>query len=328
VTDTLSDVLRAVRLTGSVFFAVNASAPWVAETPHGSKLAPHLLPGVEHVIDYHVVTAGACWGGLANEPPVRLEAGDVIVFPHGDAHTISSAPGMRGNPELGVQSLAGQPRLPVALSIQGGGEERAQLICGFLGCDARPFNPLLATLPRVIHLRGSGSSDVVMRHLVELAVEESNSPRSGGECMLSKLSELLFVEVVRRYVAALPRENVGWLAGLRDDSIGRALQKLHERPAHEWSLESLAKEVGMSRSMLAERFLHFVGMPPIQYLAKWRIQLAASLLRSSKFGLAEIAERVGYGSEAALSRAFKRWVGIAPAPYRRGELPPSPPSTA
>jgi AraC-like DNA-binding protein len=168
-----------------------------------------------------------------------------------------------------------------------------------------------------MHLRGSGENGSVLRHLVELAVAESSTPKAGSDCVLSRLSELLFVEVVRRYVAALPAQNVGWFAGLRDEQIGRALQRLHQRPAHAWSLEELAKDVGMSRSMLAERFTHFVGVPPIQYLAQWRIQLAAVSLRSSNSGLAEIAERVGYGSEAALSRAFKRWVGVAPALYRR-----------
>jgi AraC-like DNA-binding protein len=153
--------------------------------------------------------------------------------------------------------------------------------------------------------------------LVELAVVETRTPSSGSNCVLSRLSELLFVEVVRRYVAAQPKENAGWLAGLRDESVGRALQKLHQRPTHAWSLEELGKEAGLSRTLLAERFTHFVGMPPIQYLARWRIQLAAAELRSGKASLAEIAERVGYGSEAALSRAFKRWVGVAPAHYRR-----------
>jgi AraC-like DNA-binding protein len=320
VTDTLSDVLRAVRLTGAVFFAIDASAPWVAEAPQGCVVAPHMMPGVEHVIEYHVVTSGSCWGGLVGEPAIRLEAGDIIVFPQGDSHVMSSAPGMRGDPELAAQALAHPGRLPVAFSLHGGGPECAQIICGFLGCDARPFNPLLAALPRVIHLPATGQTDSVTRRLVELAVAETNTPKSGSDCALSRLSELLFVEVVRRYVSGLPAEHVGWFAGLRDESIGKALHKLHQRPAHPWSLEELAKEVGMSRSMLAERFAHFVGIPPIQYLAQWRIQLAASLLRSSKLGIAEIAERVGYGSETALSRAFKRCVGVAPAPYRRGEL--------
>jgi len=317
VTDTLSDVLRAVRLTGAVFFAIDASTPWVTEAPPAAMVAPYIMPGVDHVIEYHVITAGSCWGGLLDEPAIQLEAGDIIVFPQGDPHVISSAAGMRAKLDLTPHERASKSPLPLAISIDGGGADRTQFICGFLGCDARPFNPLLATLPRVIHLRGGGASGSVLRHLVELAVAESGAPKAGSDCILSRLSELLFVEVVRRYAAALPTDTVGWFAGLRDEQIGRALQKLHQRPAHPWSLEELAKEVGMSRSMLAERFSHFVGVPPIQYLAKWRIQLAAALLRTNRSGLAEIAERVGYGSEAALSRAFKRWVGVAPALYRR-----------
>jgi AraC-like DNA-binding protein len=315
--DTLSDVLRAVRLTGAVYFAIDASAPWVAETPPSREIAPHIMPGVDHVIEYHALTSGSCWGGLVGEPPVRLEAGDVIVFPQGDAHVISSAPGMRGGPKIEDVNPS-QKRLPVAVSIQGGGKERAQIICGFLGCDARPFNPLLATLPRVIHVRGAGERESALRRLVDLALLESSAPRTGSDCVLSRLSELLFVEVVRNYVDTLPPENAGWFSGLRDPNVGRALQRLHESPARAWSLEELAKEAGVSRSILAERFAHFVGVPPIQYLAQWRIQLAASLVRSSTSSLAEIAQHVGYGSEAALSKAFKRWVGVAPAFYRNG----------
>jgi AraC-like DNA-binding protein len=229
---------------------------------------------------------------------------------------MSSAPGMRGTAELESFRTASRTQLPLKLSMQGGGSDRTQVICGFLGCDAKPFNPLLATLPRVIHMPSAGDGGSVLRSLVELAVAECNAPRPGSESVLSRLSELLFVEVVRRYVSQLPPEGRGWIAGLRDEHIGLALQKLHERPAHPWSLEELAKAVGVSRSTLAERFAELVGVPPIQYLAQWRIQLAASLLRAGKASLAEIADRVGYGSEAALSRAFKRQVGVAPAHYR------------
>lgn len=316
--DTLSDVLRAVRLHGAVFFKVEATTPWAAEAPAGESVATHIMPGVEHVIEYHVVTRGSCWGGLVDEPAIRLEAGDVIVFPQGDAHVLSSDPGMRGRPDPEAFRMVKHSRVPVSLSINGGGSESAQLVCGFLGCDARPFNPLLATLPRVIHLRATAGDS--LPHLVELAVAESKQERAGGECVLSKLSELLFVEVVRRYIAQMPPESVGWFAGMRDENIGRALQKLHERPSHDWSLEELARESGLSRSVLAERFAQLVGVPPIQYLAQWRIQLAAPLLRSGKSSLAEIADRVGYGSEAALSRAFKRQVGVAPAFYRTGKV--------
>lgn len=319
--DTLSDVLRAVRLTGAVFFSVDATTPWVAETPGGKAVGPHIMPGVEHVIEYHVVTSGSCWGGIVDEPALKLSAGDIIVFPQGDSHVMSSAPGMRGAPDFESFRTLNQGRLPLSISLRGGGPERTQLVCGFLGCDARPFNPLLATLPRVMHLRAEGN-DTTLRTLVDLALAESETQRAGGDCVLSRLSELLFVEVVRRYVAQLPPEGVGWFAGLRDPHIGLALQRLHERPAHDWSLDELAKDCGVSRSVLAERFAHLVGVPPIQYLAQWRIQLAASLLRGSRAGLAEIAERVGYGSEAALSRAFKRQVGVAPAQYRRSAEAP------
>jgi AraC-like DNA-binding protein len=318
-TDTLSEVLRAVRLTGAVFFAVDASAPWVAETPDARELRPYLLPGAEHVIDYHVITHGSCWGGILGEPPVRLEAGDVIAFPQGDPHVISSSPGMRGGPELAAVRETATSRLPVRIEKNGGGAERAGLICGFLGCDARPFNPLLSTLPRMLHMPRRASDDGLLEQLIKLALAESEARRAGGECVLSRLSELLFVEVVRRYLSSLPPENVSWLAGLRDESIGRVLGKFHDRPAHDWSLDELAREVGMSRSALAERFSHFVGIPAMQYLAQWRIQLASTLLSSTSEGLAEIAERVGYGSEAALSRAFKRWVGVAPGEWRRGK---------
>jgi len=316
-TDTLSEVLRAVRLTGAVFLAVDASAPWVAEAPPARDIGPHIMPGVEHVIEYHVITAGSCWGGIIDDPPVRLETGDIIVFPQGDAHVLSSSPGMRRLPDNDWLQHARAGRLPLALRMEGGGTERAELICGFLGCDARPFNPLLTTLPRVIHVPRRAADDGLLEQFVKLALSESTTRRPGGECVLARLSELLFVEVVRRYLSTLPPENVGWLAGLRDDNVGRALGKLHDRPAYGWSLAELAREVGMSRSMLAERFAHFVGVPPMQYLAQWRMQLAATLLSGTSLNLSEIAERVGYGSETALSHAYKRWVGVAPAEWRR-----------
>ncbi len=318
-TDTLSEVLQAVRLTGAVFFAIDASAPWVAETPHAREIGPHIMPGIEHVIEYHVVTSGRCWGGIVGEAPIRLETGDIIVFPQGDAHVISSAPGMRGDVDHAGFRNARTHRLPIAIKKDGGGSERAAVICGFLGCDARPFNPLLATLPRVMRVPRMQGDHGLLDQFVNLALTESSHPHAGSEAVLARLSELMFVEVVRRHVASLPPENVGWLAGLRDESIGRALGKLHDCPAHGWTLDELAREVGMSRSVLAERFMHFVGVAPMHYLAQWRMQLAASLLSSTSKSLAEIAERVGYGSEAALSRAFKRQVGVAPADWRRGK---------
>jgi AraC-like DNA-binding protein len=316
--DTLSEVLRAVRLTGAIFFAIDASEPWVAEAAPSKEIGRHLMPGVDHLIEYHVIIAGSCWAGIVGEEPRRLEAGDIIVFPQGDPHVLSSEPGMRSLPESDIVRRAATSRLPISIKTGGGGSHGAEVICGFLGCDDRPFNPLLSTLPRMIHLPRA-ASDGVLDQFVKLALSESLAQRAGGEAVLARLSELMFVEVVRRYLANMPPENRGWLAGLRDEGVGRALHAIHQRPAYGWSLDELAREVGMSRSVLAERFHHFVGVPPMQYLAQWRMQLAATMLSGTSMTLPEIAERVGYGSETALSRAYKRWVGVAPVEWRRGK---------
>lgn len=315
--DPLSEVLRAVRLVGAVYFSIDGTAPWVAETLPGAQIAPHIGAGVEHVVNYHVVTSGSCWVGPVGEPPIRLQAGDIIAFPQGDAHVLSSEPGMRGQPNVEFYRAAGRQRVPICLSLHGGGPAGAAIVCGFLGCDARPFNPLLAALPRVIHLPGAREGTAAARRLIDLALAESTRPRPGSHGVLSRLSEVLLVELVRYLTADLPAEQTGWFAGLKDGTVGLALGKLHERPAAAWTLVRLAREVGTSRTVLAERFAQLVGMPPMHYLARWRMQLAANLLRTTSAGLAEIAERVGYGSEAALSRAFKRSLGVAPAAYRR-----------
>ncbi|HVY39345.1 MAG TPA: AraC family transcriptional regulator [Polyangia bacterium] len=320
--DTLSEVLRAVRLTGAVYFSIDGSIPWVVETPPGRVIAPHVGSGVEHVINYHVVTAGVCWVGLAGQPGVRAQVGDVIVFPQGDPHVLSSEPGMRAHPDVALYRAANQQAVPLCVSLSGGGPEGVRIVCGFLGCDARPFNPLLGALPRMIHVpaahEASRAGASAARALVDLALAESTAPRPGSDGVLSRLSEVLFLEAIRFFTESLAPDEVGWFAALRDPTVGLALGRLHERPAHPWTLQTLAREAGTSRSVLAERFTRLVGMAPLQYLARWRIQLAANLLRTTSLGLAEIAERVGYGSEPALSRAFKRTLGVSPAAYRSG----------
>jgi AraC-like DNA-binding protein len=318
--DTLSDVLRTVRLTGALFFLMDVSAPWEAEVPDGAALASNAVPGAQHVISYHVVTAGACWGGLADEAPVRLEAGDVLVLPRGDAYFISTSPRLRRRTDLAAEltflrdMAAG--RLPFVVTDGGGGPEGLQLVCGFLGCDLRPFNPLLATLPRLLHVRGVCRPGDPASQLVELALAESRERRAGGECVRLRLSELMFVEVVRGYLASLSAEQTGWLAGLRDPTVARALALLHERPGQSWTLEGLARHVGLSRSALADRFSHLVGLPPMQYLTQWRMQLAARLLTDGAAKVSAVGRDVGYDSEAAFSRAFKKAAGLPPARWR------------
>jgi AraC-like DNA-binding protein len=321
VADPLSDVLHSVRLSGVVFFHIEASSPWVAEAPPARAVAGNLIPNAEHVIEFHVVTRGACWGGIVGEPPLRLEAGDVVAFPQGDPHVLAATPGMRAQPDLVAYARALAGPAPVRVALGGGGPDRAELFCGFLGCDARPFNPLLAALPRVLHARAQGGG--ALRQFIDAAVEESSARRPGGESVLARLSELMFVEVVRRHLEARPAGGTGWLAGLRDDHVGRALAALHRRPEHAWTLDELARRAGLSRSSLAERFVELVGHPPMQYLARWRMQLAAGLLAGGSASVAQVADEVGYASEAAFSRAFKKIVGVPPAAWRRTRAAPA-----
>ncbi len=313
--DALSDVLRAVRLTGAVFFDVNASEPWVAEAPPGASIVGTIFPGTDHLIPYHAVTRGSCWAYVIDGSPMQLSAGDIIVFPHGDAHVMSSAPGMRGVPNVANYQPPRDGRLPFTMTMGDSGAAPAHIVCGFLGCDARPFNPLLTALPPVI--RVSEQAGGALAAFVQFAMAESKAPRIGGDVVLGRLSELMFVDVVRQYLETLPAEQLDWLAGLRDPFVGRAIATMHQSPERDWTLESLAHDVGLSRSVLAERFTEFVGQPPIQYLTNWRMQLAANHLRSGADSVAEIAGRVGYESEAAFSRAFKKVVGTPPSQWRK-----------
>ncbi|HEX2502066.1 MAG TPA: AraC family transcriptional regulator [Methylomirabilota bacterium] len=320
--DALSDVLRTVRLTGALFFLVDASTPWTIELPDGKALAPAILPGAQHVISYHIVTEGSCWGGVREGAAVRLQAGDVLVLPHGDAYAMSTGPDAHGGPDraevLAFMRQMATGELPFVVSEGGGGRKRLRLVCGFLGCDLEPFNPLLATLPRLLHVRrGPRSTGDPLDQLIDFTVAESRERRAGGECVRLRLSELMFVEVVRRHLATLPAEETGWLAGLRDPMVGRALALLHSRPAQPWTLESLARDVGLSRSVLAERFAHLVGHPPMGYLTRWRMQVAARLLADGLAKVSAVAREIGYDSEAAFSRAFKRAAGMPPGVWRR-----------
>ena len=315
--DVLSDVLRAVRLTGAIYFDFELTSPWVAEAPPSREIAAKVMPGSQRVIEYHLVARGACWGHAVGQEPIRLNEGDLIVFPQGDAHVMSSAPGMRAKPDMAAFARQTTP-LPMMYELGGGGPDRARVVCGFLGLDERPYNPLLAALPNVIHLSAAGANSGAsgLGTLLAMAVKESGSARAGGENVLARLSELVFVEAVRRYLETLPPAQTGWLAGLRDPVVGQSLAALHGEPSQAWTVDRLARLVGLSRSVFAERFTEMVGEPPMQYLALWRMQLASRLLMEGG-RVAAVAAAVGYESEAAFSRAFKKLVGQAPATWRR-----------
>ncbi len=323
--DTLSDVLRGVRLRGAVFFYVSGTSDWAAEAPAAKDIAPLLMRGVEHVVEYHAVAQGTCWAGIPDGPSVQLSAGDIVMFPHGDAHVVSSAPGMRGNRDMTPFANAKFDQLPLRVAYNGQdasysapleGSADATIVCGFLGCDLQPFNPLISALPRMLHLRAT-EDDAWIARFTQQAVAESHAQRPGGEAMLARMGEMMFVDAVRRYADNLPTQSAGWLAVLRDRFVGRALALMHEQPAQDWTIDALARSIGLSRSALHERFIQMVGVPPMQYLGQWRMQSAARLLLETRATVAAIALDVGYDSEAAFSRAFKRLVGKPPAAWRR-----------
>lgn len=319
--DPLSDVLHRVKLSGALFFLTDASSPWGLEVPEAASFAPIILPRARHVVSYHVITEGAGWVRVAGKRGVPFVAGDVLVFPHGDAYAMLSAPDGRaqhGHEEcIGFFRAMAAGELPFVVEEGGGGPERTRFVCGFLGCDARPFNPLLAMLPRLVQVRrAAGAKDDFLDRLIALALEQARERRPGGESIRLRLSELMFVEVVRRCLEALPAGESGWLAGLRDPGVGRALALLHQRPARAWTLETLAAEAGMSRSVIAERFTRLVGHPPMEYLARWRMQIAARLLADGAAKVGAVGLEVGYASEASFSRTFKKIAGVSPAAWR------------
>jgi AraC-like DNA-binding protein len=323
--DILSDLLRSVRLRGALFYYVSGSRNWAAEAPASRDIAAAVMPGSEHVMEYHVVCRGSCWGAIVGEAPVRLETGDVVLFPHGDPHVVSSAPGMRAPVDVPSYFQNKAEQLPFSLHLDivdglhpGASDDSddVTLVCGFLGCDVRPFNPLIATLPRLLHLRSSENHGWTAEFM-RLAARESQNKRPGGEVMLERMSEMMFVDAVRRYIDTLPEESRGWLAGLRDRFVGRALALMHDAPEAEWTVDELGQRVGLSRSALHERFIEMIGQPPMQYLTNWRMQVAAALLRDTRATITSVALDVGYSSEAAFARAFKRLVGSPPAAWRR-----------
>jgi AraC-like DNA-binding protein len=318
--DVLSDALRSVRLTGAMLFLVEASTPWVSWAPHADAFQRIVLPTAQHLISLHIVTHGCCWAGLTGGRAERLQAGDVLVIPHGDPYFLADPPeaertyGHEDAVSFFRDMAAG--KLPPTVIEGGNGPGKSQFICGFLGCDLRPFNPVISALPRVLRVRPPIPADG-MHHLVAFALQELREHRLGGRIVKLRMAELLFADVMRRYLETLPRDETGWLAGLRDPLVARVLGLLHAAPAQSWTLEALAAQAATSRSVLAERFTHFIGQPPMQYLRQLRMQAASRLLSEDGAKIAAVATAVGFESEAAFSRAFKRCVGVSPDEWRR-----------
>lgn len=318
--DVLSEVLRVIQLTGAVYLDGKFSAPWSLLSRPDEAFCAVYLPPSDRVVSFHFVTAGECWAMLEDDPAsaVALRAGEIVVVMQGEAHILGSSHDLKPVPAGPLLADQFQSAPGGVMTLQhGGGGEPAHIVCGFLSVQEALKNPLLAALPRLFKVEMRGSSAAWIESSLRFAAQEAAASRPGTATVLSKLSELLFVEAIRGYVDSVPDDRKGWLGGLRDRFIARVLELMHARPGHPWTVEELAVRVGLSRSALAQRFTDLLDMPPMQYLAQWRLQLAAQQLRSGTQNLATVAEQVGYDSEAAFSRAFKREFGQPPATWRR-----------
>jgi AraC-like DNA-binding protein len=314
--DAFSEILSGVKLNGAFFFSAEFSAPWCFASPASHTLAPMLAPGAPHLVIYHFVIDGAAFVQLPEGQSLDLGPGDIVVFPHGDPHVMTSARGLTA--PLLTSAILSKIKSRDLRPMQGGGSgPSARYVCGYMACDPFLSRPILGGLPRVfkVNIRTDRSGQWLENSILHLA-EEAASGLVGSDAMLAKLSEALFVETLRRYVAGLPEEHTGWLAGARDPIVGKSLGLLHSRIAHPWTIADLAEEVGISRTALVERFTRYLSEPPMTYLTRWRLQLAARALENTPRGVAEIAGEVGYESEAAFNRAFKREFGEPPGRYR------------
>ncbi len=319
--DVLSEVLKAVKLDGAVFFNGEFSSPWCAREPDACTMASYLPANPKHVIIFHLVTEGKGYVRIEEDSrAVSLEAGDIVILPQGNAHFMGNGP-----PVTPIDSTAQLRRVLAEgrmISQVGGGGELTKLICGYLTCDPQLCQVFLAGLPPIIkvHIRDSPSGQW-LGDTFRYSVDHAEASGPGGEAVIAKLSEVLFVETLRRYIAKLPPSQTGWLAGVRDPDVGKALALLHNQPSHPWTIASLAHEVGVSRSVLAERFRHYLSDTPMGYLTHWRLQLAARVLVSTHKSVAEVAGEVGYESEPSFNRAFKREFGVPPARFRSRTRP-------
>lgn len=318
--DALSEVLKALKLNSGIFLEAEFTAPWCIDSAPGRDDIRHILPDAEHVTLYHLLTEGRCRARIPGAgETVDLEVGDLIMFPHGDGHRMGSDLQLSPVPAetLVVPAASGG----LARVDYGGGGARTRFVCGFLECDSRLCKPLLDALPRMLKVPlGNGPAASWIIDTLRRGAAETHAPRAGTDAVLAKLSELLFVEAMRYYLESLSDGERGWFAGLRDPQISRVLTLMHAAPERAWTVDELGREAGLSRSSLSERFAVLIGEPPMQYLTRWRLALAGRALKERRDPVVRIAANVGYESEAAFNRAFKREFGLPPAAWRRQNI--------
>lgn len=313
--DVLSEVLKVVRLQGALFYNGEFSSPWSVYAASSGQLARYFGTDTQHVIVYHFLTEGRAAIRLETGARMALSAGDIVMLPHGDKHILEN--GLTPSTIDDSEHLAEVLSQGLKLWRMGGGGEVTKFVCGYMACDPRLSQIFLTGLPPLlkVNIRNDASGQW-LENSIRFSVDQAEGSQAGREAVLAKLSEVLFVETLRMHIAHLPPEQTGWLAGARDPEVGKTLALMHRNPAHPWTIASLAKEAGVSRSVLAERFHRYLDIAPMSYLTRWRLQLAAQMLSSTNYSVAQIASEVGYESEAAFNRAFKREFTVPPARFR------------
>jgi AraC family transcriptional regulator, alkane utilization regulator len=332
--DVLSDTLNVVRLSGAVFFTAEFASPWAVASPPAEALMHYLRLPSNCIALFHIVAEGTCHVSVEGTVLDTLCAGEIVIFPHGSPHIMSSDARLKPTPISDL--LPPFPFQGIPMIELGSFQKTDRFICGYLYCDQR-FNPLIGALPEILFVHSrehrdqtdkvetgrqlhSGAitihTDEWLDATLKYMMKEAHEKKQGSDVMLVRLTEILYVEILRRYMQTLPSSERGWLAGVNDPIIGQTLRLLHAHPERAWTVEELAFSVACSRSSLAQRFTMLIGESPIQYLAAWRMQLAQYLLKQPDMNIGKVAERVGYESEAAFNRAFKRHFGEPPAAWR------------
>jgi AraC-like DNA-binding protein len=315
--DLLAGVLRQVHVASALFLRGEFSAPWALLSPSRADLIQVLQPGAHNLVLFHIVVEGRCHFALEAGDTAYAEAGEVVLLPYADRHSMAYPP---STPTVPIAELLPPPPWPpMPLLRHGGGGHGTRVLCGYLRCEELLFNPVLKALPPLIHLRPSAGAAQWLQASVHYALGELAQRAPGAGELLQRLPEVLLIDCLRQYAQQLPAQQKGFLAALRDPVAGRALALLHESPAHAWTIDELARRAATSRTVLGERFHDLLGESPMHYLTQWRLQLAARELSAGDVPVAAVANRVGYGSEAAFSRAFKRLLGVAPSAWRGAE---------
>lgn len=319
--DVLADVMRAISLKGALYFDVHASDPWISMNPSMEQIGSSMMPEMDHVIPFHIILEGNIFTKLGDDSygPVSIGAGDILMLPAGGKHVITSdSETWEGTPaDVDFYKTAAKSSKPFTMMNIGEDGDKANLICGYLGCDKSPFNPLLSILPNMLVLKNFLNEDKLMRELVNTAVLESKANSDSTHVMVAKLSELMFLRALRQCMDTLDSNNVqNWLTALKDKHVGQVLELIHTDPTKKWTLELLSKSAGLSSSALSERFLRFVGEPPISYLSRWRMEIACRLLEQG-VKVDAVAHEVGYSSESAFQRSFKKIMGRPAGQWRK-----------